>query len=365
VYLNVDTSQPGNANRNIETQLKDLSAPLRKSVDDAADSHSLALALHRVTDFVSAHKPEGRGLVVFVDESDGFFWYSGLPCPVTSQIRWDRELLLKPLAAALDELEDYGVVMIDRTRIRLFLVQLGKAEQLHSEEAAEHRVRHVKSTGSSRAESSSRMQRKADNQVRANLRAFIRATEQFVKANQLRRLVLAGTPEITAEFRVLLPSRLAPLVAGETALDMHASPEEVAATAQPLAEACERKTEEARVQDVMTVAAKSGKAVIGLEPALQAVNSGRVWELIYAAGFAAPGFECLECSALFLTQAAECVFCGAGVQPVPDIVGHAVEHAIRRRARVEVVTGAAAAALASGGGIAAFLKTRSKALAAG
>lgn len=364
-YLNVDVSQPGNTTRSIETQLKDLSAPLRKSIHDTADSQNLQLALHRVTDFISAHKPQGRGLVVFVDESDGFFWHNDLPCSVSSQIRLDRELLLKPLAAALDELEDYGAVLVDRTKARLFLVQLGKAKQHEFQEASDHRVRHVKSTGTDKAESSSRMQRKADNQVRANLREFIRATEEFVKANRVRKLVLAGTPEVTAEFRGMLPARLAMLVAGETTLDIHASPEDVAAAAQPVADACERKAEEARVQEVMTAAAKTDKAVIGLEPALQAVNSGRVWELIYSAGLQTPGFECLECSALFLAQTAECAICGADVQPVTDIVDHAVEHAIRRRAKVEVVTGTAAATLASGGGIAAFLKTRPQALAAG
>jgi len=365
VYLNVDVSQPGHAHRSIETQLKDLFVPLRKPIHNTADADSLAAALHRVTEFVSAHKPEGRGLVVFADESDGFFWHADLPCSVSSQIRWGRELLLKPLAAALDDLEDYGVIVVDRTKARLLRVQLGKAEQLHYEEAPEHRVRHVKSTGSSRAESSSRMQRKADNQVRSNLREFIRATDQFVKANQVRRLVLAGTPEITAEFRGMLPARLELLVVGESALDMHASAGEVAAAAQPLVDTCEQRSEEARVQEVMTAAAKTDKAVIGLEPALQAVNSGRVWELIYSAGLETPGFECPDCSALFLAQDAECVFCGAGVQPVPDIVDHVVEHAIRRHARVEVVTGKAGATLASGGGIAVFLKTRPKALRVG
>jgi peptide subunit release factor 1 (eRF1) len=365
VYLDVDPSKGGNPNRNIEAQLRDLATPLRESLAHAADRDRFTMALHRVTDFVSTHQAAGRGLVIFVDESDGFFWHQDLPCPLFNQIRWGLEPFLRPLAAALDDLEDYGVVLVDRTKVRLLLVQLGKASQLHFQEAEDRRVRHVKSTGSDKAESSSRMQRKADNQVRANLKEFIRATEQFVKTNRLRRLVLAGTPQIIAEFREMLPARLALLVTGEATLAMHASLEQVTAAAQPVADAFERSTEETRVREVLTAAAKTSKAVAGIGPTLEAVSSGRVWELIYSASPQTPGFECRKCSALFLEQNADCVHCGGSVQPVADVVEPAIERAIRKQAKIEVVTGTAASALTSGGGIAAFLKTRARALAAG
>lgn len=281
---------------------------------------------------------------------------------MTNQIRWDRELFLQPVANALDQLEDYGIVLVDRTKLRLFLVQQDKIEELANEEISGKRTRHVKSTGPDHAESSDHNQRRADNQIRANLREVVGKVDEFVKANRARRLILAGTPEILAELRRLLPSRLLLNVIADTPLAMETSPAKVLAAAQPLAEAYERSTEIEKVSGIVTGAAKKQKVVVGLGPTLQAINSGRVWELIYSAGSHAPGFECRECAALFSLEPASCTFCNASVQPVGNVIERAVEHALRHKAKVEMVTGEASAALDTAGGIGALLKTRTKAV---
>jgi peptide subunit release factor 1 (eRF1) len=365
VYLNVDQSQPVNLNRGFETQFKEMASSLRKTLKSGVEQEGLAAAIHRAGNFVSTYTPEAHGLAVFVDESDGFFTHKELAFPVTNQIRWDREVFLQPLANAIDELEDYGIVLVDRTKLRVLLVEQGKLEELVHEEISGKRTRHVKSTGPDHAESSAGNQRRADNQIRANLREVVHQVEEIAKTKRLRRLVLAGTREITAELRTLLPAPLALNVIGDVSLAMAASPAEILAAAQPLADAYERSTEIDKVNDIVTAASKHGKAVIGLGHTLQAINSGRVWELIYSAGSQAPGFECSECSALFSLETSSCGFCNADVQPVSNVIERAVERALRGDAKVEVVTGEASAALDSAGGIGAFLKTRTKAVVAG
>jgi len=365
VYLNVDPSQQANQKRGFETRLKEMASSLRKSFKDDAEAGGFAAAVHRAADFVSTHKPEGRGLALFVDESDGFFSHKELAFPVTNQIRWNYELFLQPLANAIDELEDYGILVVDRTKLRVFLVQQGKIDELLYKEISGKRTRHVKSTGPDHAESSARTQRRADNQIHANLKEVVRQVEEIVKTKVLHRLVLAGTPETTAELRKLLPARLALGVMGDVTLAMTASPAEVLSAAQPVANAYERSSEFVRVNDIVTAAAKKGNAVVGLGHTLQAINSGRVWELVYSAESHAPGFECAECSALFSIETSSCTFCNAGVHPVGNIIEQAVEHALRGGAKVEVVTGEAAAALDAAGGLGAFLKTRTKAVVAG
>ena len=358
VYLNVDQSQQINLNRGFETQLKEMGSHLRRSVTGEAERETFDVALQFMEDFVASYSPAGAGLVLFFDSADRFFYHDELQFPVTNQIRWDSELFLQPLASAMDQLEAYGVVLVDRTKVRVFLVQLGKIEELVNKEISGKRVRHVKSTGRSHAESSNHMQRSADNQVRSNLQQVVVEVDQFVKANKARRLVLAGTPEIAAELRQLLPARLALSVIGETPLAMDASLQHVLSAVNPVAEKYERGSEIQKVEAVVTSARKTEEAVVGLAHTLQAVNSGRVWELIYSRDFTSPGFECSECSALFSTETSACPNCGATLKPVSDVVERAVEHAFRKRAKIEVVTGVASAALHIAGGVGAFLKTR-------
>ena len=358
VYLNVDQSQQINLNRGFETQLKEMASRLRASLTDDVQRETFEIALQSMENFISTYSPAGRGLVLFFDSADRFFHHEELQFPVTNKIRWNHELFLQPLASALDQLEDYGVVLADRTKVRVFLVQLGKIEELVNKEISGKRVRHVKSTGNSHAESSSRMQRRADNQVRSNLQHVVLEVDQFVKTSKVHRLVLAGTPEIAAELRQLLPARLALSVIGDTPLAMDASLEHVLSAVNPIAERFERDSEIQKVEAVVTAARKKGEAVIGLGHTLQAVNSGRVWELLYSCDFLSPGFECAECSALFSAETPACPHCGSKLEPVRNVVERAVEHAFRKRAKIEVVTGEASAALDTAGGIGAFLKTR-------
>jgi peptide subunit release factor 1 (eRF1) len=180
----------------------------------------------------------------------------------------------------------------------------------------------------------------------------------LVAARRPNRLVLAGTPEVTAELRNLLPKRLSHLVMGTVNVSMDAPASNVLAAARHIAEEYERDAELQKVGEVVTTAAKSEKAVIGLGHTLKAVNSDRVWQLVYSEDFHAPGFECSRCAALFSIRKASCQYCGGALRPVGDVVERVLEHALRRGAKVDVVTGEACTSLHASGGIGAFLKTR-------
>jgi len=364
VYLNVDQSQPMNLSRGFETQWKKLVASVRRAPVDILERERLEAAVHHIQDFLSAYSPAAKSLVLFFDVTDGFFWHEDFEFPVTNQIRWDRELLLQPLANAMDQLEAYGVVLVGRAKARLFRVALGRIEEVIHEELDAKAVRHLKTTGTDHTGWSSRVQRKADNQVRMNLRRVVKDMEWLVKEAKLQRFVLAGTPEIIAELRNLLPGRVASLVIGQTHIARNAVPSDVLAATQPLAENCERDTEVEKVGKIVTSAAKKGKAVVGLGRTLRAINADRVWELVYSVGFLSPGYECQTCSSLFSARPTRCTYCGSRLQPVSDVVERAVEHALRKHVKVEVVTGDAAAALKSAGGIGALLKTRTGTLEA-
>jgi len=130
------------------------------------------------------------------------------------------------------------------------------------------------------------------------------------------------------------------------------------AATQPIARQYEQSTELQKVREVVTAAAKHEKAVVGLGHTLKELNSNRVWELIYAENLSTPGYECAKCGALFSLHNASCTYCGAAIHSVPNVIECAVSRAVSQAARVEFVTGEAAASLYSAGGIAAFLKTR-------
>ena len=352
IYLNVDQAQAANLNRSFESQLKKLASNVQRTLTVAGERDRFEAALDHIRDFIAAYRPAGQTLALFFDRCDDFFVHYNLEFPVANQIHWGRELFLEPLAAAADELESYGVVLVDRAKLRLFIASLGKFEEVAHEERDPKKIQRPKTTDPTR------IQHWAENQVLLTLRHVARRVDQLAKARKLRRLILLGAPRVTAELRAFLPARLAPCVIGEAVASLDATPDELFAVTRPIAAQYEVTTELGKVSEVMTSAAKKGKAVVGLGETLKAVNAGRVWELIYAGDCLASGYECPKCSALFSHRPTRCPYCHSRIQPVINVVQRAVEHAMRKRARVEVVTGKASAELKKAGGIGAFLRTR-------
>jgi hypothetical protein len=357
LYLDVDQSNQANLNRGFERQFKELLAGAKNSPDGANESAIFKTASNRVEEFVAQYNVGARSLAAVFDASDGFFWMRELDLPVSSRIDWGREALIEPLIAAVDEYEEVGIALVDRANLRLFTLFLGKVHELAQESFDRRKIRRTKTVGWDNLVSTG--QRKADEQVRFNMRRMSSRITSVVEQRGIRRFILAGSPEVTGEVQSLLPKRLASLVIGTAEVAKNATLDEIRKVAAPIAEKFERESEQSLVTQLVTSAAKSRRAVVGLANTLQAVNQSRIWQLVYADEFQAPGYECTECAALFPLEAESCSLCGSSVDPVDNVVELAVAHAARKGASLEIIRGQdTGSSLMNAGGIGAFLRTR-------
>jgi hypothetical protein len=365
VYLDVDTSKSANLNRGFETQLKDMLVSIRDNIRQPAEVKAFEEAAHHLENFVARYGVAARGLAVIFDASDGFFWFTELNFPMANMIRWGKDVFVQPLAAAIDEYEQFAIVLLDRARFRLFTMSGGKIEEQIQEEFDHRRVRHTKTVGTDHLGSASHAQRRADEQVLLNLRHMAKDLAAVVEQRGMQRIVLAGSSEITAQFQAILPKRLRSRVIGRVDIASNAHMEEIRNAAAPIAERFERESEANLMKDLVTAAAKSNRVVTGLSHTLHAVNQRRVWQLVYGDGFRSPGLECAQCAALYSLGISSCSFCGATLHPVEDVIELAVERAIRYGARVEAVRDQESlSSLMNAGGIGAFLRTRSSSVRA-
>jgi peptide subunit release factor 1 (eRF1) len=362
VYLNVDQAQADNLNVGVINHFRDMMASVRRAIRDSNELDRFEEAERHLADFLSAYAPHGRTLVMLFDQSDGFFWNEELDISMQNAARWDREFSLKPLAAATDDFERYGVVLVDRANARLFTVFLNQIRETAHERFNPATVRHLKAVSPDKRGTSGVVQRKADEQVRRNLRQIVGDVDALVKSERIDRLVLAGSPETTGQLRDLLPKRLAVRVIATLDLKSDASYSEVLAATAEVTRRYERDTEKHAVSELTTCAAKARNGVVGLGHTLTELNKSRVWQLIYSEDFHSPGFECEQCGALFSIEIPSCTYCRSNLTRVPDVVEKGVERALRNGARIEVVRSEAATALDDAGGIGAFLKTRTKAI---
>jgi hypothetical protein len=264
VYLNVDQTRQANLNRRFQIQFETMMTTLRKTIHDPVELERFRTAVHHVADFLQTYEVGGRALVMFFDAYDGFFWHQEIGISIPNLARWDREFCLKPLAGVTDDFERYGIALVDRANARLFTVSLGVIEEVAWEGFDASKVRRIKTVGTDRLASASQVQRKADEQVRQNLRRTVRELDSMVRWHRIDRLLLAGAPELTSQLLELLPKRLALRVIGTLDLNIDASLTEVLSLSMPLTEQYERSGEEQVVKEVTTSSKKSGQAVVGL-----------------------------------------------------------------------------------------------------
>jgi peptide subunit release factor 1 (eRF1) len=359
LYLDTDQSKQANLNRGFEVQLNDMVAGIKATICNPDELRSFARASQRMEDLAKGYDVAAHGLVAIFDAFDGFFWTKELHLPLPNRLQWSNAVVIQPLAAAIDEYERVGIVMLDRSHLRLLTMCLGEVHEQVRETFDERKVRHTKTVGMNNLGAASRAQHKADEHVRVNLRQMSKRIEAVVLQHSISRLILARSSEITAELNALLPKRLALLVIGTMHAAINANLEEIRNAAALIAERFERQRESTIVTELVTSAAKAGPVVVGLEQTLCAVNEARIWQLICADGFTASGYGCTDCGALFSAQQPSCASCGSPVHVVEDVVERVIAHATRTGAKVEVIRDQEAeSSLMSAGGIGAFLRTR-------
>ena len=98
------------------------------------------------------------------------------------------------------------------------------------------------------------------------------------------------------------------------------------------------------------------KAVVKLGATLRALQEWRVWQLVYAEGFAPPGSQCTNCGALFAELKDACDYCGKPVREISDLIEQADKSVLEADGKVEQVHGTAASRLQEVGSIGAFLR---------
>jgi peptide subunit release factor 1 (eRF1) len=353
VYLDVDQSKAVNLNREFEAQLQDI---LRSAAAGATETQaeSFAAAAARVRGFVSGLEPIGKGVIVFADAAEKFFWAREVMVPLESRARWSETPYLLPLLKILDEHERYGVVLVDKARARLFTVFLGEIEE-HADAVAPAEVRRYKTSGTDHMLSENKSQSNADMHVRWHLKHTAETVDKLIDRYGFDRLLVAGPVEATSELHHLLSKRARARAAARIPLPVESHPREVLDATLAVERQVERRTEKQIVQDLID--GNSHHPVThGLKPTLRALAERRIWRLVYADGVRTRGGRCSNCGMLLALTEGACDYCGGAVQPVDDLLEQMAERVLESDGKIEEVEGDAAARLQEKGGIGAFLR---------
>lgn len=363
VYLLTDpTTQPG---RNLHAQLSDLMRALKDQLAAVPEAlEEVERLLPAVQAAIEALGAPPRGAAIFAARGGDFVRTVRVPVRMKPAAYWGRTPYLRPLLAALDEFERTLVVLLDKERARFFRVFLQQIEEIAEIEDV-HPARHRRTGGAPShigvdwrqgGWARGAIPRHEEMHVLWHAKRAADALARLADRERVDRVLVGGTPEVTAEFLRLLPRPLQGRVAGEIHAPMYAPPSEVLAAVQAREEEAERAAEE-RLLDDLIEQAGGGRGLFGLADVTAAVNGQRVYLLVVAEGMQAQGSRCERCGLLTTEpELAECPACGGPMVRVADLVEALSERVLDMNGRVEEVRGHAAERLRARGGIAALAR---------
>jgi peptide chain release factor subunit 1 len=308
----------------------------------------LRASLERASSVLEGDLPaEGaQALALFAAESADLFEVLKLPRPVPSRVAIRRSPLVAPLAG-LARRERWCVALVNRRDARIFRGSpdgLREIEQIHDLVFGQH-----DQGGWSQA----RYQRGIEKEKDDHLKHTVEALMKHFKRRPFERLIVGGPREVVADFESKLHGYLAERLAGRIDVDVeHSTPEQVLEAVQPHFE----ELEEEREAEALERLGEAGRAAIGLEDALRALNERRVETLVADERYSAEGTCCPSCGWLGPAGQRSCPIDETELETLDDLTEAAVELTIQQSAEILAVRRRRDELAERAGGIAALLR---------
>jgi peptide subunit release factor 1 (eRF1) len=274
---------------------------------------------------------QGKSVASFACTKDGLWQAFPLAVPMEDGIFVGDLPHIKPLTDLMDRYEPYGVALVDREGARLFQINMGQIVDTDGT-LGEETKRHKQGGWAAQ-----KLQRYEDIQAGHNLRSAANVAIDFFQQGQSRRIVLAGTEETVSQFHNLLPRAWQEKVVGTLPMDMNASETEVLSKSWAIIDKAHADEHAALVERIITLAAKSEGAAVGLSATLAALREERAHVLVIAEDFDAPGYRCTQCGNVAAVQEGVCPYCGGEMVYVDDAVEYAVKRMLELGGQVESV----------------------------
>ncbi len=335
--------------RNVQARIIDLLDRYGDRTPEPTQRHLLHRERTRLVSLLSSLRPIGPGLMLLSSEDADLLSAYWLPMAVPDHVRLGAGAHVLPLLDITDELEPVGVALVEKNKARLLAVALGRLID------AIHMEANVPGREKAGGWASARYQRHAEEMAEQHLKDAARQLDEFQRKHHFRRLFLGGPPEALAVFKEQLSTDMAQRVAGDLALDAHASNTDLALRVLEPAQAAERRDERALVEVLVTRSEKDAGAVTGPAATLESLRLHRIETLVLDPVVEQPGRMCRACDLLFSEETIVCPYCDHPTELV-ELREELPRQILGQDMKVELVHGDAASLLWDQGSIGAVLK---------
>jgi hypothetical protein len=270
-----------------------------------------------------------RGLLVYSSDPAAATIVK-LPCAVEQHVAFDSSVHVRPLVEALPG-DLWCVLLVNRRSTRILLGDAGEFAELtrYSDD--------VEGQHSSGGLAQAREARAIEEQAQRHVRETLDLVEQLRLAGKWHHLVIAAPDELRSYIESVIPDQSQRDFVAWLSCDIeHVNTSEVIEQAQTCIAAFEYRGMVQALDILSQNAGRNGRATLGLDATLRALNEQRVETLLIAEGFARPGAICDHGDWLTPGSAA-CPVHGRSMRPAADVIEAAIEAAVRAGSRIVTV----------------------------
>lgn len=308
LYLNTRGTESGK--RHYEIYLKDKRSLFQKEfADDSEQENSFEKSWQKIEEYLNHNlelKSNGVALFCRIQSEKDFFLALQFPLPLENRFVVDSVPHIFPLVQFLDNSHHYLVMISDSEKAKIFEIQFGGIKDIQKIEKPEDEK-------SFRGEwSQLHYQNWKKHQTKKFIKQKVKILGDLMQHNGVEHLILAGDDVMLAQIRKELPKRLLEQVVDFTRLDARVDEHRILRQTLKTFANFEQAEDDNALVSLRRELLTDGLGVIGTKRTVEALNSGKIDQLIVATEYdAPPGWRCESCDLLGVGSVEEpCQHCG-------------------------------------------------------
>ena len=346
LYLTID----GVSGPNYSIQIKDLIKQRQKEIKEQSLSpevrRSVNSDLRKIRDYVQL-KFERNGVrtLILISCSAKKYWkVLTLQMPLQSQLIIGSKPYIRPLSMLLDEYRRFLVLLVERSKARLFEVYAG--EIMEYTDVLDEVPGKVKMGGYAGYEER-RIERHIEDHVRRHFKRVADVAFELARRHAHDAVILLGSEQNTNEFRHYLHITMQDRIAGTGVEEFNVNSREVLDRVMGMDREMKDREDKRLVERLFNQVNSGGLGIVGLDSTIRALQQGQVNFMVVEEGYEKDGYRCVECKSLS-TRNGACDYCGGTTQSIPDIIEEAVQECITQGCQVKYINGTGSELTAAG-----------------
>lgn len=323
-------STPANrSHRDEAIQVKDLVRSALRDADKNGKNACARADLERISTILEhLHGNGGRAKAIFASAAQNFWREYDLPPELPgTRIIFNQRFHLKPLASLTESMRKALIVLVDRTKARVF--ELTDDEIVEQQDFVNELTRRGKSDGWGGYDAG-HAERRQLNEAAQHFKTVSEYLKDRYERNVFDQLLIGCHDEEWSEIESQLHTYARQKLIGRFRIDpKSATPEQVKQIAVEQIAQHDLSRKQQLIREVIGEAHRNGNGAIGLRRVLRSLEVGEVQTLLLGSTFQAPGVKCYNCGHMDMHDAADCVVCGRPNTRLEDIGDGIVGHAIR------------------------------------